>query len=57
MWLTTEKALKEDETTENDLLCVLLESNHKEIEEHGNSKNHSWDVLIWDLQDLIKSLI
>ncbi|XP_047172925.1 cytochrome P450 716A67-like isoform X1 [Vigna umbellata] len=33
-----EKALEVGETTENDLLCLLLESNHKEIEEHGNSK-------------------
>ncbi|KAL5135838.1 Cytochrome P450 72A68 [Glycine soja] len=34
-----EKALKAGEATENDLLGILLETNHKETEEHGNSKN------------------
>ncbi|XP_061365512.1 cytochrome P450 72A68-like isoform X2 [Gastrolobium bilobum] len=34
-----EKALKAGEATKNDLLGILLESNHKEIQEQGNSKN------------------
>ncbi|XP_020233603.1 cytochrome P450 72A68 [Cajanus cajan] len=34
-----EKALKEGEATKNDLLDILLESNHKEIQEQGNKKN------------------
>ncbi|KAK7324469.1 hypothetical protein VNO77_28033 [Canavalia gladiata] len=34
-----EKALQAGEATRNDLLDVLLESNHKEIQEHGNNKN------------------
>ncbi|ESW21370.1 hypothetical protein PHAVU_005G065000 [Phaseolus vulgaris] len=34
-----EKALKAGEATKNDLLDILLESNHKEIQEHGNNKN------------------
>ncbi|XP_047177741.1 cytochrome P450 72A68-like [Vigna umbellata] len=34
-----EKALKEGEATKHDLLDILLESNHKEIQEHGNNKN------------------
>ncbi|MED6121607.1 hypothetical protein PIB30_031824 [Stylosanthes scabra] len=34
-----EKALKAGETSKDDLLGILLESNHKEIEEHGNKKN------------------
>jgi len=33
-----ENALKVGETAGNDLLCLLLESNHKEIEERANSK-------------------
>ncbi|CAL5187244.1 unnamed protein product [Lathyrus oleraceus] len=34
-----EKALKIGESTINDLLSILLESNHKEIEENANDKN------------------
>ena len=34
-----EKALKAGEATHDDLLSILLESNHKEMEEHGNNKN------------------
>ncbi|RDX71748.1 11-oxo-beta-amyrin 30-oxidase [Mucuna pruriens] len=34
-----EKALKAGEATEDDLLGILLESNHNEIEEHRNNKN------------------
>ncbi|XP_020233617.1 cytochrome P450 72A68 [Cajanus cajan] len=34
-----EKALKEGEATKNDLLDILLESNHKEIQEQENNKN------------------
>ncbi|XP_061365533.1 cytochrome P450 72A68-like isoform X2 [Gastrolobium bilobum] len=34
-----EKALKAGEAAKNDLLGILLESNHKEIEEQGNNKN------------------
>ncbi|KAL5081382.1 hypothetical protein RYX36_009803 [Vicia faba] len=34
-----EKALKTGESTTNDLLSILLESNHKEIEENANNKN------------------
>ena len=34
-----EKALKSGEATKNDLLGILLESNHKEIQEHGNRNN------------------
>ncbi|XP_058779452.1 cytochrome P450 72A68-like [Vicia villosa] len=34
-----EKALKAGEATKDDLLSILLESNHKEMEEHGDNKN------------------
>lgn len=34
-----EKAPKIGESTTNDLLSILLESNHKEIEENANDKN------------------
>ncbi|XP_061340191.1 cytochrome P450 72A68-like [Gastrolobium bilobum] len=34
-----EKAMKAGEATKNDLLGILLESNHKEVQEQGNSKN------------------
>ncbi|MED6121612.1 hypothetical protein PIB30_031829 [Stylosanthes scabra] len=34
-----EKALKAGETSKDDLLGIMLESNHKEIEEHGHKKN------------------
>ncbi|XP_028763754.1 cytochrome P450 72A68-like [Neltuma alba] len=34
-----EKALKEGEAMKNDVLSILLESNHKEIEKRGNKKN------------------
>lgn len=33
-----EKAMKDGEVLNNDLLSILLESNHKEIQEHGNNK-------------------
>ncbi|XP_024632155.1 cytochrome P450 72A68-like isoform X1 [Medicago truncatula] len=34
-----ERALKAGEATKDDLLGILLESNHKEMEEHGNNKD------------------
>ncbi|KAK7272631.1 hypothetical protein RJT34_29351 [Clitoria ternatea] len=34
-----EKALKMDESTKNDLLGILLESNHNEVQAHKNNKN------------------
>ncbi|MCI04406.1 cytochrome P450 family protein [Trifolium medium] len=34
-----EIALKAGESAKDDLLGILLESNHKEKEEHGNNKN------------------
>ncbi|XP_019453527.1 PREDICTED: cytochrome P450 CYP72A219-like [Lupinus angustifolius] len=34
-----EKAMKAGEATKNDLLGILLESNHMEVQEHGNDKN------------------
>lgn len=40
-----EEAMKAgDEATKNDLLGILLESNWKEIEEHGNNKNVGMSV-------------
>ena len=39
-----EKALKAGEATKNDLLDILLESNHKEIQEHGNNKNVGMNI-------------
>ncbi|XP_057416345.1 cytochrome P450 72A68-like [Lotus japonicus] len=43
-----ERALKAGEATNNDLLDILLESNHKEIQEHRNNKNVGMN-----LQDVI----
>ncbi|KAG5117627.1 hypothetical protein JHK84_043740 [Glycine max] len=39
-----DKALKAGEATKNNLLDILLESNHKEIEEHGNNKNVGMNI-------------
>ncbi|XP_061337077.1 cytochrome P450 72A68-like isoform X1 [Gastrolobium bilobum] len=39
-----EKALKAGEAAKNDLLGILLESNHKEIEEQGNNKNVGMNI-------------
>lgn len=33
-----EKAMENGETSNEDLLSILLESNHKEIQGHGNSR-------------------
>ena len=44
-----EKALMAGEATMDDLLGILLESNHKEIEDHGNNKNVGMS-----LQDVIE---
>lgn len=34
-----DKAMKDDKTANEDLLGILIESNSKEIQEGGNSKN------------------
>ena len=44
-----DKALMGGEATMDDLLGILLESNHKEIEDHGNNKN-----VAMSLQDVIE---
>jgi cytochrome P450 len=44
-----EREIKAGEATENDLLGILLESNHKEIEENNNNKNVGMN-----LDDVIK---
>jgi len=44
-----EKEIKAGEATKNDLLGILLESNHKEIEDNNNNKNVGMN-----LDDVIK---
>ena len=44
-----EKALMVGEVTMDDLFNILLESNHKETEDHGNNKN-----VAMSLQDMIE---
>ncbi|KAK7401723.1 hypothetical protein VNO78_13425 [Psophocarpus tetragonolobus] len=39
-----EKALQTGEVTRNNLLDILLESNHKEIQDHGNNKNIGMNI-------------
>ncbi|CAJ1957804.1 unnamed protein product [Sphenostylis stenocarpa] len=39
-----EAALKAGEATKNDLLDILLESNHKEMQEQGNNKNVGMNI-------------
>ncbi|KAI9083500.1 hypothetical protein K1719_034442 [Acacia pycnantha] len=44
-----EKAMKAGDTTKRDLLGVLLESNHKEIEEQGRNKNNNVGLSMKDV--------
>ncbi|KAK7401722.1 hypothetical protein VNO78_13424 [Psophocarpus tetragonolobus] len=39
-----EKVLKAGDATRNNLLDILLKSNHKEIQEHGNNKNCGMNI-------------
>ncbi|CAJ1957814.1 unnamed protein product [Sphenostylis stenocarpa] len=44
-----EKALKAGEATNNDLLGILLESNHREIQEHGNKNSKNVGMSLEDV--------
>ncbi|CAJ1957812.1 unnamed protein product [Sphenostylis stenocarpa] len=44
-----EKALKVGEATNNDLLGILLESNQREIQEHGSKKNKNVGMSLKDV--------
>jgi len=44
-----EKALKAGEATNDDLLSILLESNHKEIQEHANRDNKNVGMSLEDV--------